>query len=169
MANLLSYSRILLAFVLIYLVQTRSLSTALAVIVVAAVTDYLDGFVARKTETISAFGAILDPIADRIFILSLCAALLIRFWQLPLFKLASILLIARESLISLGFLWLKTKSKKMAVTRLGKAATAFVFISFVVVFVLPKVGIYFLVVAITLYWISALDYARNAWGMLEKN
>lgn len=170
MANLLSYSRILLAFLFVYLVSTTRISIALAVLVLAAITDYLDGFLARKTDTSTSFGAVLDPIADRIFILSLCTALLIKFWQQPLFKLVSVLLITREIFVGLGFLWFKTRGAKLAVTSLGKASTAFVFTSFVVIFVLPKAGIYLLLAATALYLVSSLNYAIDARRqMLEKS
>lgn len=53
MANLISYSRILLAVLFIYLVATtNAISAAIAVMVIAAVTDYLDGYVARKPKSV---------------------------------------------------------------------------------------------------------------------
>lgn len=166
MANLLSYSRILLAILFVYLVSSARLHVAFVVMSIAAITDYLDGYVARKTNSVTAFGAILDPIADRIFVLCLCVALVIKYWQEPLFQLASALLAARELFVAIGFLWFKRKGIKIAVTRLGKVATAFVFIAFVVIFILPKLGIYLLLAAIAVYMVSALDYATKAWRQI---
>jgi len=166
MANLLSYSRIFLAFILIYLIIQAHTWPAVIVILVAAITDYLDGKVARKLGQTSDFGALLDPIADRIFVLSVCLALYITFEQGPV-RLAIMLLVGREILISLGFYWLKLKGIRLEVSRFGKISTAFVFTSFVVTFVLPEQGTYLLLIASGLYWLSALDYAPKAWRKLE--
>jgi len=166
MANLISYSRIFLAFLFVYLVMQAHTWPAIFVMSLAAVTDYLDGQVARRFNNVTSFGALLDPIADRIFVLSVCLALYIKFDQ-GLIKLVIVSLVGREILISQGFYWLKMKGIVLEVSRFGKISTAFVFISFVVTFVLPKLGIYLLLAASGLYWISALDYTLKAWRKLE--
>ncbi len=51
---------------------------ALAVLMVAGVTDYLDGWLARKLDQRSAFGEILDPVADRLYIIAVVVGLLLR-------------------------------------------------------------------------------------------
>ena len=161
MANLLSYSRIFLAFFLVYLIIQAQSWPAVFVMLIAAVTDFLDGKVARKLGQTTSFGALLDQIADRIFVLSVCLALYIKFDE-GLIRLAILLLLAREIIIALGFVWLKLKDIKLEVSRLGKISTAFVFTSFVITFVLPEQGIYLLLAASGLYWLSALNYAVQA-------
>ncbi|TET52580.1 MAG: CDP-alcohol phosphatidyltransferase family protein [Actinobacteria bacterium] len=162
MANLFSFSRILLAVLFVYLVaKTNAISASIAIMVIAALTDYLDGYVARKQEKISSFGAILDPAADRIFVVCVCLAIFIKYWQNPYLKLAALIIITRELIIGIGFLWMRTKSVKMEVTQFGKISTALLFISFVVLFVLPNIGIYLLFLAIFVYIIAALDYGQR--------
>lgn len=71
--NLVSSSRVLLAF---GFMASEAVPTRLALIFVASLTDFLDGWIARKTKVTSRFGALLDPIADRFFVLSVVAAYL---------------------------------------------------------------------------------------------
>lgn len=69
--NLLSASRIVAAPVLAWAVLTaRAPALAVGIVFTAALTDFFDGLVARFTGQGSDFGAVLDPIADKIFILT---------------------------------------------------------------------------------------------------
>jgi CDP-diacylglycerol--glycerol-3-phosphate 3-phosphatidyltransferase len=69
--NLLSASRIAAAPVLAWVVLTaQAPALAVAIVVAAALTDLLDGVAARATGQVSELGAVLDPIADKIFILT---------------------------------------------------------------------------------------------------
>lgn len=94
--NVLTLVRILLipVFVMLLLDPTsdRSLAAAL-VFVVAAVTDLLDGYVARKTGQITKLGRLLDPIADKLLVLS---ALILLVQVDRVTALVAILIIARE-------------------------------------------------------------------------
>lgn len=168
MANLLSYSRIVLGFFFIYFILKEQVIVSLVVLSIAAITDFLDGFVARKYNKITEYGAMLDPFADRILVLSVCLAIYIKFWQLPLFKFAVIMLFVREFFIGVGFFLLRGLKLEIKVSKIGKVSTALVFIAFVVTFVLPKLGIYLLLLAILLYFISALGYAMTAWRKIDQ-
>lgn len=94
--NVLTLVRILLipVFVMLLLDPTpdRSLAAAL-VFVIAAVTDLLDGYVARKTGQITRLGRLLDPIADKLLVLS---ALILLVQVDRVTALVAILIIARE-------------------------------------------------------------------------
>lgn len=76
LANLMTLSRIALTPVVIFCMTQNSWDIALAVFSVAALTDLLDGFVARRMQQHSKFGQILDPIADKILFGSVMIALL---------------------------------------------------------------------------------------------
>lgn len=96
LANLLTLSRILLipVFVVLFANPTpdRSLAAAL-VFTIAAVTDLLDGYVARRTGQITTVGKLLDPIADKLLVLS-GLILLVQFDRVA--ALVAIVIIARE-------------------------------------------------------------------------
>ena len=98
--NLLTVARILLipVFVVLFSVPTptRSLAAAL-VFVIAAVTDLLDGYLARRRSQVTKLGRLLDPIADKLLVLS-GLILLVQFQRVA--ALVAILIIAREVAIT---------------------------------------------------------------------
>jgi cardiolipin synthase len=94
---------------------------ALVILIVSSFTDWLDGFLARKLNQFSRLGELLDPLADRLYVVAALVALYIRE-LLPIWVVA--LLLMRDVLMSLTLLYLK----RMGVTGLpvhfvGKAAT----------------------------------------------
>jgi cardiolipin synthase len=68
--NLITISRIALAPVLILLLKDQEYAASLAVFVIAGVSDGLDGFIAKRFHFESRLGSILDPLADKILLLS---------------------------------------------------------------------------------------------------
>jgi len=94
--NLLTLSRILLipVFVILFATPTpdRSLSAAM-IFTLAAVTDLLDGYIARRTGQVTKLGKLLDPIADKLLVLS-ALILLVNIDRVS--ALVAILVIARE-------------------------------------------------------------------------
>src|SRR5436190_13218071 len=66
--NILTLSRLVLAFVLFWLIHIEQWSAGLAVFCIAAVTDWLDGYLARKQGLTSALGRNLDPLVDKLLI-----------------------------------------------------------------------------------------------------
>jgi CDP-diacylglycerol--glycerol-3-phosphate 3-phosphatidyltransferase len=72
----------------------------LALICIAAATDFLDGWLARRTRTTTRWGALVDPIADRIFVL---VAVVTYVLNGSLSLLAMLLLLARDIATALGF------------------------------------------------------------------
>ena len=101
------------------------LQNAIATImfVVFAVTDWLDGYLARKLNQISAFGAFLDPVADKFLV---CASLLILLHMSRVHVLVALIIIGREIAISSLREWMAHigASKSLAVHRVGKLKTA---------------------------------------------
>jgi CDP-diacylglycerol--glycerol-3-phosphate 3-phosphatidyltransferase len=94
--NLLTLGRILLipVFVLLFLTPTAErAAAAAAVFVIAAVTDLLDGYLARRRSEVTKLGRLLDPIADKLLVLS-GLIMLVQFQRVH--AVVAILIIARE-------------------------------------------------------------------------
>ena len=120
--NALSFLRLLGIPVFIYFALVREQDViAITILAIAGITDYLDGKLARAWNQTSDLGAMLDPVADRIYIL----ATLIVLYQREAINLWVILvLLFRDAVLALMTLVLKVRGLKlMEVTYLGKAAT----------------------------------------------
>ena len=122
--NLLTILRIaLLPFFLFFLVKGRY-EAALIILFIASISDALDGFVARKFNQVTELGKLLDPAADKIFLVSSFTA----FYLLDLLPLWLFLIaIIKDLTILTGSAFIYTKHKKMdiAPTFAGKTSTAF--------------------------------------------
>ena len=92
------------------------------VFVLAAVTDWLDGWLARKLDQQSSFGAFLDPVADKLMV---AAALVVLVQLGRCHSVAAIIIIGREIAISALREWMAQigRSKSVAVNALGKIKT----------------------------------------------
>ena len=95
---------------------------ATVMFVACALTDWLDGWLARKLHKTSAFGAFLDPVADKLLV---CAALLILVQLDRVSALIALVIIGREIAISALREWMAQlgQSKSVAVSMLGKVKT----------------------------------------------
>jgi len=137
--NKITISRILLIplFLLVYFLQPfpQIVNTwlALCLFVIAAVTDALDGYLARKLKMISNFGKLIDPLADKLLV---CSVLIAFTASGAVPAWATILIVAREFYIS-GFRQLALEQNLvMAATGLGKVKTIFQ-ITLIVYILLP--------------------------------
>lgn len=97
--------------------------TATIVFVVAAWTDWLDGYLARRWNETSAFGAFLDPVADKLMV---AAALIILVYLDRVGALIAVIIIGREITISALREWMAQigAHKSVAVSMIGKIKTA---------------------------------------------
>ncbi|MEY4906459.1 MAG: CDP-diacylglycerol--glycerol-3-phosphate 3-phosphatidyltransferase [Pseudomonadota bacterium] len=100
---------------------TRNLM-ATVLFVVVALTDWLDGWLARKLNQTSSFGAFLDPVADKFLV---CAALLILLQLDRVSAMVALVIIGREIAISALREWMAQigASRSVAVHRIGKLKT----------------------------------------------
>lgn len=165
--NILTYARIAAVPVVVGCIYAQSIMDgplwlrwmALAVFVLAAVTDFLDGYLARAWDQHSAFGRMLDPIADKLLVssclLMLAADGIIHGWTLW----AAIVILCREILVSGLREYLAALRVSVPVTRLAKWKTTaqLVAIGFLLAGeagdqVLP----FNTQIGLTLLWISAL-------------
>ncbi|MGI4815910.1 MAG: CDP-diacylglycerol--glycerol-3-phosphate 3-phosphatidyltransferase [Janthinobacterium lividum] len=95
---------------------------ASVIFILAALTDWFDGFLARKLDQTSAFGAFLDPVADKLMV---TAALLVLVHLSRLNALIALVIVGREITISALREWMAQigASKSVAVNSLGKIKT----------------------------------------------
>ncbi len=127
-ANSLTIGRILVLPFLIacmYSDQSWAIWCAITLYILSALSDFLDGWVARKYNQISAFGTFLDPISDKIFVACILIALvdigtLSGLWTIPV-----IVIFTREFLISGLREYLGPHNIQMPVTKLAKWKTTF--------------------------------------------
>jgi CDP-diacylglycerol--glycerol-3-phosphate 3-phosphatidyltransferase len=96
--------------------------TATALFIVVALTDWADGYLARRLNQTSPFGAFLDPVADKMLV---CAALLVLVQLDRTNALVALIIIGREITISALREWMAQigASRSVAVHRLGKLKT----------------------------------------------
>ena len=138
---------------------------ATAVFAVAMATDQVDGWLARRWNQTSAFGSLLDPIADKVLVMA-ALVMLIAEGVAPAWMVAAI--IAREFLVSGLRLAAIERGVVIAARDLGKVKTWAQALA-VVVGGLAAAGAWssdiawwVLLVAVVLTWVSGLDYARVA-------
>ncbi len=124
--NLITLARLVLVPIMVWLLLDGSYATALVVFVGAAASDVLDGYLARRFNQQSYVGAVLDPAADKLMVLS-TAGTLTWLELLPIW--VAIAVVLRDVVIVAGFLayrWLRGHVE-MRPTWLGKANTGLVF------------------------------------------
>jgi cardiolipin synthase len=159
--NLLSCSRLVLAagFVAAGAVEAR-----VGLIGVAAATDFLDGWVARRVRATSRWGALLDPIADRVFVLTVVGTFL--FTGL-LSTSAYFILLLRDLATAVGFVvarivpWLRPVEFKARL--LGKIVTVLQLVTLAAVLVLPSVVPMLLGALALTSVLSIADYTLALW------
>lgn len=151
---------------------------AAIVFVLAAVTDWFDGYLARRLNATSAFGAFLDPVADKLMV-AVTLFLLVQSHHTPLLAITAAVIVGREIGISALREWMAGigQRKHVAVAMLGKAKTTMQMIAIVALLLehdkdaellrLWAVGETLLVVAAILTIWSGLDYLRAAWPSLR--
>lgn len=96
-----------------------------AVFIIAAITDWFDGFLARRWNQTSAFGAFLDPVADKLMVAG-ALLVLVEFRQVDYIAIIAFIIIGREITISALREWMAQigASKSVAVSSIGKIKTA---------------------------------------------
>jgi CDP-diacylglycerol--glycerol-3-phosphate 3-phosphatidyltransferase len=107
-SNLLSLARLALVVPVVLLLSTNEISHriyAVTIIVIATLTDYFDGAIARKFKQVTDIGKIVDPLADKIGI-GVVSLVLTHQGKLPLWFL--IIVLSRDLLIYLGGIYLKS-------------------------------------------------------------
>lgn len=167
--NLLTISRVLLIPVLVslYFAEPRTWLPVFLYFIIC-MTDYFDGWLARKYNLCSPFGAFLDPVADKLLISTLLL-MLVADYQLWYITLPAMIIIAREMLMSSLREWMSQKglAALVAVDKLGKVKTMSQMLSLAFLLapaqpILHIIGLVLLYIATTLTVISMVRYFIKA-------
>ena len=140
----------------------------------AAVTDWFDGYLARKLNQSTPLGAFLDPVADKL-IVSIALVLLVEHFNQVWLTIPAMVIVGREIVISALREWMAELGKRanVAVSYIGKVKTALQMISITVLLgapaqsVIETAGIYALYAAAVLTLYSMLVYLKAAWPDLR--
>ena len=184
-ANVLTFARIFmipLVAVLFYLPFKWASPASAIAFILAAITDSLDGYLARRLGQTSALGAFLDPVADKLMVATALILLvshdppslhLIRFNPQILITITAAIIVGREITISALREWMAEVGArgKVAVSSLGKLKTIVQMTGLSLmlfrsdVWFLPafELGVYCLVAAAALTLWSMVIYLRAAW------
>ena len=163
--NLISLSRILLIFPIIFCIIINYVYLALLFFLIASFTDFLDGFFARYLKEESLLGANLDLLADKIFVSSLLIFISFHFDNL-IFLMMTILIVARE--ITIGtirqYLLETNKKNKAKVNFLGKFKTFFQIFSIGIAIIFldtefSNIVESVVIVTAILSWLSLINYS----------
>ena len=178
--NLLTLLRIALIPVLVLLIMLPGAWTyeaSATVFLLASLTDWLDGYLARRLKLQTALGAFLDPVADKLIVVTVRVMLTGRYGDLW-FALAAAVIVGREIMISALREWMAEMQRRgvVAVAWLGKAKTTAQMIAILVLLYTPEtatgwqpmLGLALLLLAATLTLASMVSYLRAAWPTLRE-
>ena len=140
----------------------------------AAVTDWLDGYLARKMNIVSAFGRFLDPVADKLMV-AVALIVLVQWHPNIIISIAAIVIISREIAVSALREWMAELGARtsVAVSYVGKLKTTFQMIAIIVLLLniesLETLGYILMMAAVVLTLWSMMIYMKAAWPYLKQN
>lgn len=179
--NILTAARILLipCFVISFYLPTKhnGIITA-ALFCLAGVTDWLDGYLARRLNQVSRFGAFLDPVADKL-IVAVALVLLVGEYGSAWMTVPAVVIVSREITISALREWMAEIGQRtnVAVSYIGKCKTVIQIISIIILLAHPadwslwwvKIGVVLMYVAAFLTLWSMITYLNAAKGALTES
>ncbi len=178
-ANLVTYLRILLipAVIAVYYASFPSANLWAAILfTIASLSDWLDGFLARKLGLTSAFGAFLDPVADKLLVAIVLIMLVAAY---PVLLLATGIIISREILISALREWMASRGQRdaVAVAFSGKLKTTVQMIAIIALLLYSaeahqwiwQLGFWGIHLAALLSVYSMVHYFKNASSALQES
>lgn len=174
--TLLRISMIPVFVILYYLPLAWSHIAAATVFGVAAITDWVDGYLARKLEQETAFGAFLDPVADKLIVV-VALVVLLEVHSTVLLALPTLVIIGREVVVSALREWMAERGLRgeVAVSMIGKVKTwvQMVAIIFLLLAMEDEVSLFSVLGYIGIYasaglalW-SMVVYLKQAWSQMQ--
>lgn len=172
--NSLTILRIILAPFFMWAMLVSDYIAAVIIIFIASITDFLDGFLARKLNMQTQIGAIIDPLADKVLIFCSIIALLIKF-HFPLW--IGIVIMSRDIILLIGGLifFMNHKSQSLRPNIFGKVSTFFQMTTIIIYIIASLVNYYSFWIDLLLYLtvvatlISGITYISRIGQILAKN
>lgn len=179
--NTLTLTRIMLIPVLVvvfYLPFKNHLMVAAVIFAIAAITDWFDGYLARRLGQMTDFGGFLDPVADKLMVAIALVLLVERHSTLP-FTLAACVIIGREIVVSALREWMAELGERtsVAVSYIGKVKTAFQMIAITGLLAIDPVAdeswllalcyVVLYTAAVLTLW-SMTVYLKAAWAIIKE-
>ena len=176
--NVLTISRIVLLaplLMMIYLPNDQLNLISVILFILIALTDFFDGFFARRQNITSEFGKMLDPIADKLLVVGVLIVLMIKGTIEDLSILPALLIIFREIFISglREFAANRNTQASIDVSQVGKLKTAIQMLSLLLILsslvlknlvILLNIGIIFLWISMLLALISGYKYYKSVFN-----
>jgi cardiolipin synthase len=174
--NLLSMLRLALVPVFLYLLLNEKYLSAIIVLALSSLTDYLDGYFARKFNQVTRLGQLLDPAADRLYIFSTLVGLSIT-GIIPVWL--ALVIIGRDVVLAIAYPILATYGYgPLPVHYLGKTGTFALLYAFPlllmayiwhpIAFILEPLAWAFALWGVGLYWWGAFVYLRQLREIVKK-
>jgi len=167
--NAISMARMVLIVVFTVLLIAHEDAWAIAALAAAGISDFLDGYLARRWNQVTRLGRILDPAADRMLTIAVVLGLGVRgivpWWLVGV-------LFARDIVVGIALLWARSKHvESPQVTMMGKWATGLLYgflplaylaaVAFPALQWLHTFAIVGAAFAGVLYWLAGLGYVRD--------
>jgi CDP-diacylglycerol---glycerol-3-phosphate 3-phosphatidyltransferase len=175
-ANAITVARILLIpvfLVLLFSAVPYGEYAAVAVFALAAGTDKLDGYVARKRKTVTAAGMFLDPLADKLLISAALIAL-VSLDKLPAW--VAMVIIGREFAVTGLRIFAAAQGVNIPADRLGKLKTVSQTVAVLFLLVVPEswhygdlIGQILIYIAVALTLVSGIEYFWNGRDLLSRS
>ena len=176
--NVLTISRIVLLaplLIMIYLPNDQLNLISVILFILIALTDFFDGFFARRQNITSEFGKMLDPIADKLLVVGVLIILMIKGIIEDLSILPALLIIFREIFISglREFAANRNSQASIDVSQVGKLKTAIQMLSLLLILsslvlknltILLNIGIIFLWISMVLALMSGYKYYKSVFN-----
>lgn len=165
-SNAVSMFRAVLTIPVVWFLLHDQPIVAMMVCFAASGTDWLDGWIARKTNTVSEWGKVLDPMADKILV---GAVVVILLWQerLPLWFVACV--VARDVIIVVGGIWARRYQTEILPSLWsGKFAVSAIALTGVVAMVTSGAAVFWLIVLSSVLMVVSLwSYGKRLYGIVR--
>lgn len=156
--NILTLFRLFLipVFVLFFFSTVENnLVIAVSIFLLAGATDVLDGYIARKYNLVTKWGMVIDPLADKLMLLTVLVCLAVKGY-IPL--LVVILIATKDSLMIISGLFLYKKNTVIPANIFGKASTILFYLSIFMLPISKYIGNILIKIAVVSAFVALINY-----------